>query len=62
MNVIQTNRFHLKLRKCLFMVDEGLYLGFKVNNYEVSPVKEKIEKRSNGKRKKNQKNVFESAK
>ena len=44
------------------MVDEVLYLGFKVNNYGVSPVKEKIEKRSNGNRKKNQKNVFESAK
>ena len=37
------------------MVDEVLYLGFKVNKYGVSPVKEKIGKRSNGNRKKNHK-------
>ena len=40
---IQENGLRLKFGKCVFMADEVIYLGFKINKNGVTPVKEKIE-------------------
>ena len=47
LSVIQTNKLHLTLQICLFMADELIHLGFKVNNQVLSAVKKKIRNISN---------------
>ena len=43
LRVIQEKGLRLKFGKCVFMADETIYLGFKINKNGVAPVKEKIE-------------------
>ena len=43
LRVIRENGLHLKFGKCVFMTDEVIYLGFKINKNGVTPVKEKNE-------------------
>ena len=37
------------LKKCVFLQDEVVYLGFKINKNDIYPVKEKIEAIKNAK-------------
>lgn len=41
--MIKNNRLRLKLKKSAFMQAEVEYLGFKINNQGMSPLREKIE-------------------
>ena len=43
LKVIHDNGLCLKLKKCVFLQDEVVYLGFKINKNGTYPVKEKIE-------------------
>ena len=42
LKIIYDNSLRLKLQKCVFMQDELVYLGFKINKNGIFPVKEKI--------------------
>ena len=42
LKIIYDNGLRLKLHLCVFMQDEVVYLGFKINKNRVFPVKEKI--------------------
>ena len=42
LNIIYDNDLRIKLQKCVFMQDEVVYLGFKINKNGIFPVKEKI--------------------
>ena len=42
LKIIYDNGLHLKLQKCVFMQDEVVYFGFKINKNRVFPAKEKI--------------------
>ena len=56
MGIIQENGLRVKFGKCVFMADEIIYLGFKINKNGVTPAKENIE---NIKTTKEQRNVSE---
>ena len=43
LKVIHDNGLRLKLKKCVFLQDEVVYLGFKFNKNGIYPVKEKVE-------------------
>ena len=49
LKVIHDNGFRLKLKKCAFLQDEVVYLGFKINKNGIYPVKEKTEAMKNAK-------------
>ena len=42
LKIIYNNGFRLNLQKCVFMQDEVVYLGFKINKNGIFPVKEKM--------------------
>ena len=42
LKIIYDNGLHLNLQKCVFMQDEVVNLGFKINKNGIFPVKEKI--------------------
>ena len=43
LKVIYDNGLRLKFKKCIFLQDEVVYLGFKFNKNGIYPVKEKVE-------------------
>ena len=49
LKVVHNNGLHLILKKCIFLQDEVVYLGFKINKNGIYPVKEKIEALKNAK-------------
>ena len=49
LKVIHNNGLPLKLKKCTFLQDEVVYLGFKINENGIYPVKEKTEAIKNAK-------------
>ena len=42
LHIIQENGIHLKFWKCVFMAGEAIYLGFKIKENGVPPVKGNI--------------------
>ena len=49
LKVVHNNGLHLILKKCIFLQDEVVYLGFKINTNGIYPVKGKIEAIKNAK-------------
>ena len=43
LKVIKANGLRLRLKKCAFMQNEVIYLGYKINKDSIFPVKEKID-------------------
>ena len=42
LHIIQENGLCFEFRKCVFMADKVIYLGFKINKNDVTPAKDKI--------------------
>ena len=53
LKVVHDNGLGLKFKKCVFLQDEVVYLGFKINKNGIHPVKEKIEAIKNAKEPRN---------